>query len=59
MYGNGKHGPLKINEFFVQVHKKKHKKDKFHFYGKFGHFHKDCLKCNAWFVKKGKPNVFI
>ncbi|KAL5823990.1 hypothetical protein ACOSQ4_021890 [Xanthoceras sorbifolium] len=38
-----KQGPLKMNESFVQVHKKEHKNYKCRLCGKLGHFQKDCL----------------
>jgi len=54
-----KHGkakrPLKINDSFTKFHKKI---DKCHFYGKFEHFQKDCLKRKAWFEKKCKHNAY-
>ena len=37
-------GPLKVNEASVQVQKKASKGNNCHFYGKSGHFQKDCPK---------------
>jgi hypothetical protein len=51
MYGNGKHGPLKINESFVQVHKKEHKNNNCILYRKLRHFQKDCMKYKTWFER--------
>ncbi|KAL5578694.1 hypothetical protein UlMin_011136 [Ulmus minor] len=51
-HGKGKQGPLKVNESSAQVQKKEHINDKCRFYGKHGHFQKDCLKRKAWFEKK-------
>ena len=51
-HAKGKQGSLKINESSAKIHKKEHKDDKCHFYGKLGHFQKDCLKRKAWFEKK-------
>ena len=48
-------GPLKINESSTKLQKKN---DKCHFYGKFRHFQKDCLKRKARFGKKGKHNAY-
>lgn len=36
-----------------QIHKKEHNLIKCHFCNKIGHLKKDCLKCKAWFEKKG------
>nr|XP_009757515.1 PREDICTED: uncharacterized protein LOC104210334 [Nicotiana sylvestris] len=44
-----------VNESSSQVRKKEHKNDKCRFYRKPGHFQKYCLKCKAWFEKKGIP----
>ena len=53
-HGKGK-GPLKINESSTKLQKKN---DKCHFCKKSRHFQKDCLKCMAWFEKKGKQNAY-
>ena len=58
-FGKGKQRPLKVNESSSQVHKKEHKGDRCHFCKKLGHYQKDCLKCKAWFEKKGKPSAFV
>ena len=47
-----------VNESSSQVRKKEYKNDKCRFCGKPRHFQKDCLKCKAWFEKKGKPCAF-
>ena len=54
-----KKGPLKINEFSAQIHKKERKKETCHFYGKPRHYKKDCPKRRAWFESKGKRNAFV
>jgi len=47
---------LKIDESSTKIQKKN---DKCHFCGKFGHFHKDCIKRRAWFEKKGEHNAYV
>jgi len=54
-HGKGK-GPLKIDESSTKIQKKN---DKCHFYRKSGHFQKDCIKCRAWFKRKGEHNAYI
>jgi len=49
-------GSLKIDESSTKIQKKN---DKCHFYKKFGHFWKDCIKLRAWFEKKGEQNAYI
>ena len=53
-HGKGK-GPLKINELSTKLQKKN---EKCHLCKKSEHFQKDCLKCKAWFEKKGKHNAY-
>ena len=54
-HGKGK-GPLKIDESSTKIQKEN---DKCHFYGKFGHFQKNCVKRWAWFKKKGEHNAYV
>jgi len=49
-------GLLKIDESSTKIQKKN---DKCHFYGKSGHFQKDCIKRRAWFEKKGEHNAYV
>ncbi|XP_075091938.1 uncharacterized protein LOC142172071 [Nicotiana tabacum] len=39
--------------------KKEHKADMCRFCNKEGHYQKDCLKCKAWFEKKGTISAFV
>ncbi|KAL6346026.1 hypothetical protein AAG906_025306 [Vitis piasezkii] len=52
-------GLHKVNVLSAQIHKKDHKNGKCYLCKKLGHYHKDSLKCKAWFEKKGKPSAFI
>ena len=49
-------GLLKIDESSTKIQKKN---DKCHFCGTSGHFQKDCIKCRAWFEKKGEHNAYV
>jgi len=45
-------GSLKINDGPVQIQKKASKSNNCHFYGKSGHFQKDCPKHKSWLKRK-------
>ena len=50
---------LKINDDYLQIHKKISKGNNCQFCRKSGHFQKDFLKCKSWFKKKGELNTHV
>ena len=50
---------LKINDDSLQIQKEVSKGNNCQFYGKSGHFEKDCIKHKSWFEKKDELNALI